>query len=82
VRDTTSTPLLQLRGFEKVFVQPEESKRLEMILRKKDISVWDVVSQQWVLPNGDVKLSVGSSTKELSLHGTLTVKKVFKAKEN
>jgi len=80
--DITTTPLLQLRGFQKVLLQPGESKRVEMVLRRKDISVWDVVSQQWILPDGDVELSVGSSAKELPLHGTLTVKKVLRSVEN
>ncbi|TIA95085.1 hypothetical protein E3P94_03882 [Wallemia ichthyophaga] len=66
-------PVRELRGFEKVKdLKSNESKQVEMDLRLKDLSVWDVERQTWVMPSGEFKLSVGSSSRQLPLHTTCT----------
>lgn len=54
-RDTGyDTPILQLRDFEKTkTLQPGESTTVELQLTRKDLSVWDVVLQDWVIPAVD-----------------------------
>ncbi|KAG6041144.1 hypothetical protein E4U41_005868 [Claviceps citrina] len=53
------TPLLQLRDFEKTKVlAPGESTTVELRLTRKDISVWDVEIQDWVVPAVDGAYSV------------------------
>lgn len=48
------TPILQLRDFEKTeSLAPGESTTVELQLTRKDISVWDVVLQDWVVPDVD-----------------------------
>ncbi|KAI0593086.1 glycoside hydrolase family 3 protein [Biscogniauxia sp. FL1348] len=45
------SPVLQLRDFAKTAVlAPGESATVEISLTRKDLSVWDVVAQNWVLP--------------------------------
>ncbi|KAL2119336.1 hypothetical protein VTJ04DRAFT_6296 [Mycothermus thermophilus] len=45
------TPVLQLRDFEKTKeLQPGESQELKLTLTRKDVSVWDVRRQNWVVP--------------------------------
>lgn len=46
------TPVIQLRDFAKTAdLQPGASQTLTMELTRKDMSVWDVVQQNWVVPN-------------------------------
>ncbi|KAF9890251.1 hypothetical protein FE257_006163 [Aspergillus nanangensis] len=62
------TPQLQLRQFEKTAVlAPGQSETLTMDLTRKDLSVWDVVAQDWKAPvNGDgVNVYVGESVADL-----------------
>ncbi|GAA5964449.1 hypothetical protein JCM3765_006282 [Sporobolomyces pararoseus] len=66
-------PVRNLRGFEKPFLQPGESKTVTFELRNKDLSVWDVKKQGWMRPQGDFKISVGSSSRKLPLKGSFTV---------
>lgn len=64
------TPILQLKGFIKVELRPGEKKVVTMELLRKDISVWDVVRQQWVIPQGGKTgyiIHIGHSSRKLVL---------------
>ena len=45
-----------------------------MKLRKKDVSVWDVVTQQWVVPSGEFTVQVGASSRDIRMTGTVALK--------
>jgi len=60
-------PVRNLRGFSKPFLQPGESTTVSFPLRNKDLAVWDVVKQGWMIPQGKFEVSVGSSSRELPL---------------
>lgn len=67
---TVDTPVLQLRDFEKTStLQPGASETLRLRVTRKDLSVWDVVSQNWVVPNvgGDYGIWLGDSSDNLHL---------------
>ncbi|KAL1643092.1 hypothetical protein SLS58_005061 [Diplodia intermedia] len=66
-------PPRQLRGFEKIALQPGESGAVEFVLRRKDASYWSVGLQQWVLPTGEFGVAVAASSRDLRLEGTLVV---------
>lgn len=64
------TPVIQLRDFGKTAtLQPGESETLALTLTRKDVSVWDVVSQNWVVPDvaGEYKFWVGESSGALGV---------------
>ncbi|THZ26006.1 putative beta-glucosidase [Aureobasidium pullulans] len=62
-----------LRGFEKQLIQPGASVNMTFSLRRRDMSIWDVVRQQWVLPSGAYNIMVGKSVLDIQLQGTLTL---------
>ena len=66
-------PVRQLRGFERVALQPGETKSVVFPLTRRDLSVWDVVMQQWRLQRGEYGLWVGASSRDLKLNGTLEI---------
>jgi beta-glucosidase len=68
-----STPPKQLRGFEKVFLDAGESSVDEFTLMRRDLSYWDIVAQDWVVPSGEFGVSVGFSSRDIKLTGTMTV---------
>ncbi|KAI1493361.1 beta-glucosidase-related glycosidase [Biscogniauxia mediterranea] len=72
--DTTpsGTPPRQLRGFSKAFLAAGESRTVGFELMRRDISYWDVVAQQWLIPAGDITLSAGFSSRDLKLVGKIT----------
>ncbi|EXK86107.1 hypothetical protein FOQG_10153 [Fusarium oxysporum f. sp. raphani 54005] len=60
-----NSPVQMLRGFEKVHLEPGEAKKVSFSLKRRDLSYWDVTAQDWVAPKGDIKLSVGFSSRDL-----------------
>jgi hypothetical protein len=65
--DGAGEPPRVLRGFERVFIAAGASVTVDLTLRTKDISVWDVVQQKWVVPKGTFTVSIGSSSRRLHL---------------
>ena len=71
--EAVEVPLRVLRGFEKVTLGPGKSQKVEMTLRRRDVSYWDVVAQQWRIPSGEFKLSVGLSSRNLAAESTINL---------
>lgn len=66
-----NSPPRQLRGFEKVELDKEESAEIRFELTRRDFSVWDVVEQQWNLQDGNYTIFVGASSRQLPLTETV-----------
>jgi len=60
-----------LRGFTDVKLQPGEAQCVMITLSRYDLSIWDVVSQSWIRPSGWYSLSVGASSRDLRLKGSI-----------
>ncbi|ORX38400.1 glycoside hydrolase superfamily [Kockovaella imperatae] len=60
-------PPRHLKGFSKPYLKPGQSEVVHFHLRKKDLSVWDVKHQMWVVPKGKFKLYAGHSSRDLPL---------------
>lgn len=63
-------PPKQLRGFEKVELDAGGSAVVEFVLMKRDVSYWDVVTQDWVIGEG-AGVAVGFSSRDIKLVGDL-----------
>ncbi|THH13125.1 hypothetical protein EW146_g7064 [Bondarzewia mesenterica] len=59
-----------LRGFARTFLKVGQTELISLTLRRKDVSVWDVVKQKWVVPTGAFTVQVGSSSRNIHLKGT------------
>ncbi len=67
-------PNKELKGFSKVFLQPGESKLIEIVLNKRAFSFWDVNTGHWKAEPGTFKIIVGSSSKDMRLSKTIKMK--------
>lgn len=54
-------------------LKPGESKKVEFRLRRKDVSYWDVVSQEWKQVQGDIKFMVSNSSRAEGQSGKLVL---------
>ncbi|RMD40563.1 hypothetical protein DV735_g4575, partial [Chaetothyriales sp. CBS 134920] len=63
----------QLRGFDKIELAPGASAELFFPITRRDLSVWDVVAQDWKLQNGVYLIEVGASSRNLPLNTTVTI---------
>ncbi|KAJ0268527.1 hypothetical protein Brms1b_012903 [Colletotrichum noveboracense] len=59
------TPQKVLRGFEKVMIESGASADVEFGVLRRDLSLWDVVEQDWVIPGGQFTFRVGFSSRDL-----------------
>lgn len=66
-------PIRQLRGFDKVRIVAGEMVPVAFPLTRRDLSVWDVTAQQWHLQEGEYKVCVGRSSRDLPLTGTFRI---------
>ncbi|SPO01536.1 probable beta-D-glucoside glucohydrolase [Cephalotrichum gorgonifer] len=66
-------PPKQLRGFAKLPLTAGESGTATFNLRRKDLSFWDTSAKKWVVPEGEFGISVGASSRDIRLEGTITV---------
>ncbi|KAJ7594941.1 beta-glucosidase [Mycena floridula] len=61
-----------LKGFDSVFVSPGQSVSVTMQLSRFDLSIWDVVNQRWQIPAGTTSISIGASSRDIRLTGSIT----------
>ena len=59
------TPPKVLRGFEKVYLEPNQSTTVQFDILRRDVSYWDTVSQDWIIPNGPITFLGGFSSRDL-----------------
>ena len=60
-----------LRGFDDIYLQAGESKRVAFSLTRRDISNWDEASQNWVVNGHEKTVFVGYSSTQIALNATL-----------
>ncbi|KAH7924410.1 family 3 glycoside hydrolase [Leucogyrophana mollusca] len=60
-----------LKGFTNIELSPGETQRASITLSRYDLSIWDVVRQGWAKPNGTIAFSVGASSRDFRLNGTI-----------
>ncbi|KKA30906.1 hypothetical protein TD95_002622 [Thielaviopsis punctulata] len=70
-RNIPNTPIRQLRGFDKVTLNPGETNIGSFQLKRRDLSYWDVKSQNWIVPRGTIDVWIGSSSRDLRVHGII-----------
>jgi beta-glucosidase len=68
-------PVRELKAFQKVFLQPSESKTVQLVVEKKlATSWWDEEREQWISEKGSYQISVTGTGAE-ELHGEFEVGK-------
>jgi len=76
VRDIESKvlrPVKELKGFKKVYLEPAETKQVEIKLTKRDFSYWDPDKKDWYAEPGEFEILIGSSSKDIRLKGKVTL---------
>lgn len=75
IRDVVSSIITyekNLAGFERVHLEPGETKELSFTIDRKHLELPDA-DMKWIVEPGDFVLMVGASSEDIRLNGTLTV---------
>ncbi len=67
VKATVARPIKELKGFAKVFLQPQESKTVTIELTKRDLSFWHTEQNNWFAQPGEFEVMLGSSLTDIRL---------------
>lgn len=76
VSDPESTvfrPVRELKGFEKVELQPGETKTVRFTLSKRAFSYWNVCLHDWHVESGEFIIQIGRSSRDIVLEKSVTV---------
>lgn len=65
-------PPVQLRGFDRLGIEPGATATFTAELTRRDLSNWDTASQDWVVSNYSKTVYVGRSSRKLDLQAALT----------
>jgi beta-glucosidase len=65
-------PIKQLRGFEKKFLKPGETKEFSFAVTRRDLSTW-TSDLGWILQRGCYKVYVGKSVLDVQLAGSFAI---------
>ncbi len=73
VESTAFRPKKELKGFKKVFLQPNETKTVSISLDSRAFSFWNTIIHDWHVESGDFLILVGASSQDIRLTGKVFV---------
>jgi len=71
---TVPRPIKELKGFKRVFLQPEESKRITLELDQRSFAFFNPTTKQWDALPDTYNILVGSSSQDTPLKGQFKLK--------
>ncbi|RLD11754.1 MAG: glycosyl hydrolase [Chlamydiae bacterium] len=67
IESSVKRPVKELKGFEKVFLKPGETKKISLKLHWKDFAFWNPKTKEWTVEPGKFKIMIGASSREIKL---------------
>jgi len=66
-------PQIELKGFERVFIEPGAEKNVVFELKPHDLAYWDAASHAWRVEKEKVRVLAGGSSDKLPVQKTLQI---------
>jgi beta-glucosidase len=66
-------PVIELRGFEKIQLEPNETKTVTFTLDKRSFAYWNTAIHDWHVLSGKYTIHIGKSVRELVLSSSVTI---------
>jgi beta-glucosidase len=66
-------PIKELRGFQRITLQPNETKTVRLPLKGTDLTYWDAAKHSFVVEPGSVSVMLGGSSADARLEKTISV---------
>ena len=71
---TVDRPLRELKGFERVVLEPGESRRVVVTLGRRAFAYWDLAGRGWKVDPGRFTIHAGDSSANLPLQADLVIR--------
>jgi beta-glucosidase len=71
--DGISRPLRELKGFEKVSLEPGETKAVSFTLSSRDFAYYEPPLHDWYTENGLYAVDIGASSRDIRLSADITI---------
>lgn len=65
----------ELKGFDKVYLEPSQSKKVSIDLGARSFSYFNTDVSDWVIENGEYEIQIGASLMDIRLKHTITYDK-------
>ena len=59
-------PVRELKGFEKIFLEPGESKDVSFTLDKRSFAYWNTKIHDWHVESGEFRIEIGHSSRDIA----------------
>lgn len=76
VKDSESTIFVaekELKAFDKVYLEPGETKKVTLTLDKRAFAFYNVIAKDWTVESGEFEILVGASSRDILLSDKVTV---------
>ena len=74
VNSAVERPVKELRGFERITLQPNETRTVRLTVKGADLTYWDAGKHSFVVEPGNVSIMLGASSADVRLEKTIEVK--------
>ena len=71
LQSSVSRPEKELKGFDKVFLQPGETKSVEIPLDRQAFQYYDVEGHSWEMESGEFEIQIGRSAEDIVLNRSI-----------
>lgn len=78
MESSVTRPAIELKGFKKIYLEPGETKKVEVKLNKKSLAFYNVEDNKWTVEIGKFKVLVGRSAQDIRLQGEFYVNSEYK----
>jgi len=78
VESAVYRPAHELKGFEKVFLEPGESREVVFTLDRRSFAFYDVQSREWQVEPGNFEVQIGSSSRDIRLRVQCSVRSSYR----
>ena len=73
-KENVHKPIRELKGFNKVNLEPKETKTVEVIINKEELKYWNINENKFVLEDGECDIQIGRNSKDIILNQKVVVK--------
>jgi beta-glucosidase len=70
---TVQRPIQELKAFDKIELEPGESKEVSLTLNNRDFSYYSKVYDRWLAESGEFDILIGSSSRDIRLKESLNL---------